>query len=313
MHETNLRAIDLNLLVILQALLEHKHITAAARSLKMSQPAVSRALQRLRKTLDDPLLIRGTVGYDLSTRALEIAPRLNAVMLEVQQITKPPRFDPLTATDTIKLWGLDLEMIGFVTRLIALLQQQAPNLVIEISSQPADQFELLAQNQTHFVLSGFQPQQQQDQFHQLKIAETNLVCIVGNDNPLAKGSLTLERYIHAKHGVVSITGSGPTHMDAVLQKKGYKRRIALRISNFFSAAEICETSDIIFAMPRLIAERVTNGKAVQIRAMPDELDTGVISFYLYWHSRNHRNPMCQWVRKIIAQSLANQPLVTNPS
>ncbi|WP_241235026.1 LysR family transcriptional regulator [Amphritea opalescens] len=113
MREVNLRSVDLNLLVILQKLLETRHVTHAAEQLSMSQPAVSRALQRLRSTFDDPLLVKTAQGFDLSARGADILPRLQRLTDGVKELIAEPVFDPASAVDVVRVYGLDLEVVCF--------------------------------------------------------------------------------------------------------------------------------------------------------------------------------------------------------
>src|SRR6056300_615567 len=125
MHEVNLRTLDLNLLVILQALLEERQVTRAAERLDMSQPAVSRALARLRKTFDDPLLVKSAQGFDLSTRAESLKPRLNALLKGFAELVAPSEFDPKTATDRVRIACLDMEGALFLPELLKTMRTEA--------------------------------------------------------------------------------------------------------------------------------------------------------------------------------------------
>lgn len=80
-----------------------------------------------------------------------------------------------------------------------------------------------------------------------------------------------------------------------------KRHLALRLSNFMTAADFCETSDLLFYLPRIVAQRIALGRNIVLKPVPDELQSAPISFYLYWHERHHSDPMCRWIRQRILQ------------
>lgn len=301
MREVNLRSVDLNLLVVLQTLLETRHVTRASQQLHMSQSAVSRALQRLRNTFDDPLLVRTPQGFDLSSRGAEILPRLQVLISGVEQLIAEPAFNPADATDVVRVYGLDLEVACFVSPLLKVLRSEAPKMRLEVRSEPMDHFELLERGEVHFCLSGMEPRIGEGEYRRLLIAQSGIVCMMSADHPLASEKLSLESYLSASHGLVSMTGQGPGHIDDRLTELGYKRHLALRLSNFMTSADFCENSDLLFILPEIVARRIAQGRNIALKSVPDELMTPPINFFLYWHERYHRDPMCRWIRQRILQ------------
>jgi len=301
MREVNLRSVDLNLLVVLQRLLETRHVTRASELLNMSQPAVSRALQRLRDTFDDPLLVRTAHGFDLSARGADILPRLQVLLSGMEQLIAEPQFIPAEAEDVVRVYGLDLEVACFVSPLMKVLRSEAPKMRLEVRTEPRNHFELLERGDVHFSLTGMEPQQGEGQYRRLLIAQSGVVCMMAADHPLAAENLTLDAYLSASHGLVSMTGQGAGHIDQRLAQMNRKRHLALRLSNFMTAADFCETSDLLFYLPQIVAQRIALGRNIVLKPVPDELQSAPISFYLYWHERHHRDPMCRWIRQRILQ------------
>ncbi|MGB0467119.1 MAG: LysR family transcriptional regulator [Pontibacterium sp.] len=310
MREVNLRAVDLNLLVVLQVLLQERHVSRAAVKLNMSQPAVSRALQRLRDTLADPLLVRTREGYDLSARAREMVPRLDVLLHGASLLIQPPRFDPETATDTLRLAGLDLEMALYLPRLTKKLHQEAPHLKIELVPQTELHFHKLDMGEVHFSLTGLEPEFSSDQFHRSPVDSMTAVCLMDTQNSLADG-MTLDQYVNCQHGMVSITGKGPGMMDEALGQLGLARKLSLRLSSFMSVADFCEGTDLVFVLPERLAEHIARGRNLVTRPLPEGIKRPDIRFFLYWHARFHHDPMCLWVRDKIAKVLGKQALTTN--
>ncbi|MDN2661457.1 LysR family transcriptional regulator [Neptunomonas sp. CHC150] len=303
MREVNLRSIDLNLLVVLEALLEERQVTKAAERLHMSQPAVSRALQRLRHTFSDPLLVRSGDGYDLSERAKQISTDVKSVLANIKQIIAEPQFDPATSKQIIQIAGPDLEMALYLSDLLGVLQDAAPLMQVELDSRPADYFEMLARDDIHFAVSGFGPNVGEDQFHRTVLGQTGLAIVMGANNPLANKEITLDEYLNARHGYVSLTGQGPAFMDTHLKELRRKRTTVLRLTSFMGVADFCETTDLLFMLPVSLIERLAIGRNVVTRPLPTDLKLPNLNIYLYWHARHHNDPMHRWVREQIAHTL----------
>jgi DNA-binding transcriptional LysR family regulator len=143
MREVDLRRVDLNLLVALEALLDEKNVTRAAHRLGMSQPAASRALGRLRALFSDALLVDGPGGYVLSSRAEELRPMLRRILAGVGEILEAKLFDPATATGRIRLLIPDLQAAVLAPNLLAHLAREAPSLDLDIAAPGANGFEAL--------------------------------------------------------------------------------------------------------------------------------------------------------------------------
>ena len=296
----NLRDIDLNLLVVLQALFKHRHITQTAQALQMSQPAVSRALSRLRKTLGDPLLVRTSQGYDLSNRGKTLQPQLEQVLTSLKGLISTVEFNPAESKDTLSIYGLDSEITSTGLDLFSIMHHQAPNMFLDLRSEPMDQFELLDSGEVHFAISALTPDNNQDHYHRLKLNKLKLVVIMRKQHPLADQLLTLDNYLEATHGMISITGQGALRSNNLFKELGRKPpKVSLRLSSFSNVAYFCEAEDILFHLPKQFAEKMCEGRPIFMHEQPKELNTITNNVYLYWHKRHHHNPMCQWVRQQI--------------
>jgi len=297
MRKVNLRGVDLNLLVVLQALLKHRHVTQAAETLNMSQPAVSRALGRLRDTFNDPLLVRTTQGFDLSARALDLQPQLEQVLAAFEKMVSSPQFDPGQSREVVKIYGLDPDVSMIIPELFAVLRREAPSMTLDVRSEPMDQFELLDAGEVHFSLSAFTPEAGMGQYRRIKVATPDFVVIMHRDHPLANQPLTLQAYLGAEHAMVSITGRGPAIIDKAIAEYGARLNTVVRLSSFSNVAQFCEAGRVLFQLPRRLAEETVKGRPLVIREPPQELGKGPDGFFLYWHERHHFNPMCRWVRE----------------
>ncbi|MBK1650144.1 LysR family transcriptional regulator [Rhabdochromatium marinum] len=299
---TNLRTLDLNLLVVLRQLLEDRHVSRAGEQLGMSQPAVSRALQRLRAMFDDPLLVRTPRGFELSARAEALLPELSRWLNEAEHLVSRPVFDPATSTQVVRFYGPEPEVGWFLPPLFERMRQLAPGMVLEVNSEPRDHFGPLERGEVHFVVTPFEPSASTAQLHSLRLAPLNFALVMSKDNPLAQGPLTLERIAAASHGLVSLTGRGGGLLEKHLIEQGQlspgeRLNQPLRLSSFASIPAFCERSDIVFRLPRRFAKELARGRNLVVREAPLHTTKEVIYAHLYWHERFHKDPMCRWIRE----------------
>lgn len=297
----NLRKIDLNLLVILHQLLQDQHVSKAAAALNMSQPAVSRALQRLRKLFDDSLLVRTSNGYELSSRAESLYPQLKQLLKNTEELISGPVFDPATSTQTIRFYGPDPEISRSLIPLFKRMRNQAPNMKLIARSDPRDHFLLLDRGEVHFVFSAFEPAANTAQLRRMKLAPIELAIVMSANHPLANGRLTLNKYLKSSHGMVSLTGQGNALVEKNLIRQGHLKSgehldIPLTLGSFSAIASFCEQTDILFHLPKQFAEELARGRNLIVKDTLPDLKSKYEYVYLYWHERFHKDPMCYWVR-----------------
>lgn len=295
MHEVDLRRIDLNLLVALEALLEEKNVTRAAQRLNMSQPAASRALARLRALFSDALLVDAPGGYILSARAEEMRPQLATLLAGVGDMLKANAFDPATATGRIRLLMPDLQAAVLAPHLLARLTREAPLLDLDIAALGATGFEALEHGGADAMVALIDDAPAGIQ--RRRLYDEELVTLMRAQHPALGRKLTLERFLALEHIVVSVTGLGPAPVDTALARMGQTRRVKLRVPNFFAAAEIAARSDLVMTLPSSLAQAaVTLGRFV---AMPPPLDLGLFTMSLAWHARQQDAPRHIWLRRTI--------------
>lgn len=297
MRSQKLRNLDLNLLVVLDVLLEEQHVSRAAERLAMSQPAVSRALSRLRTMLGDPLLVRTSAGFVLSSRAQLVRQELDVALRDIERVIEPPEFDPATDDSLIRITGLDMEIGLYIPQLIKRIRREAPHMRFEIVRQENDSFPMLENDEVHFSLSGLAPLSAQHSLHRRQIDEMDVVCLMAETHPLATQEWSMEAYAAQPHGLVSITGHGPGSMEHVLAQHKLTRTVALRLAGFTSVADFLEDSELVFTLPARIAEKIAVGRKLCIRRLPAPLVAERVKFFIYWHQRYHYDPRIKWIRE----------------
>src|SRR5882672_9695476 len=141
--ERNLRSVDLNLLVAFDALMGERHVTRAAARNGLSQPAVSKALNRLRGLFDDPLFVRRDRGMEPTARALELAGPIHGALADISRtLTLPAAFEPATVKATVKIATIDLYHTKLLPSLVRQLRQQAPGVDLQVRANDCSQLQI---------------------------------------------------------------------------------------------------------------------------------------------------------------------------
>jgi DNA-binding transcriptional LysR family regulator len=307
MRKVDLRRADLNLLVVLDALLEGKGVTQAARRLGMSQPAASRALSRLRALFSDALLVEARTGYILSARAEEIRPVLRRTLAGVSEMLEASPFDPAAATGHVRLLMPDLQAAALAPHLLARLAAEAPALNLDILPPSASLFEALESDAVDVIVGVID--EAPAGIRRRGLYEDGFVTLMRAGHPAAERKLTLERYLELGHIMVSVTGVGPAPVDAALASTGRQRRVRVRVPSFLAAVEIAAHSDLIMTLPSSLAQTAAGmGRFV---ALPPPIDLGRFTMSLVWHARHQDEPRHVWLRRIVVDA-ATSVAVTAP-
>jgi DNA-binding transcriptional LysR family regulator len=295
MREVDLRRIDLNLLVALEALLDEKNVTRAALRLGMSQPAASRALGRLRALFSDALLVDGPGGYVLSSRAEELQPLLRRILAGVGEMLEANSFVAATATGRIRLLMPDLQAAALAPHLLARLAREAPSLDLDIVAPGANAIEALEQGAADAMVALID--EAPAGIQRRRLYDEELVTLMRAHHPALTGKFTLDRFLELEHIVVSVTGVGPAPVDEVLARMGRTRRVKLRVPNFFAAVEIAARSDLIMTLPSSLARAAADRR--RLVSLPPPLDLGKFTMSLAWHARQQDAPRHRWLRRTI--------------
>lgn len=295
MRETDLRRVDLNLLVALDALLEERNVTRAAARLGMSQPAASRALGRLRALFSDALLVDGPGGYMLSARAEALRPALRQTLAGIGGMLEASPFEPAAATGSVRLLMTDLHAAVLAPYLLARLASEAPALDLDILPPGPALMEALESDAADAVVGVID--EAPAGIRRRKLFEDRLVTLMRAGHPAAGRKLTLARYLALDHIVVSITGTGAAPVDELLSAMGRSRRVRVRVPNFLAAVEIAAGSDLVMTLPASLARMaVGSGRLVML---PPPVDPGRFSLSLVWHARHQDAPRHVWLRHAI--------------
>lgn len=293
MRDVHLSSLDLNLLVALKALLDERNVTRAADSVGLSQPAMSRALQRLRVMFKDPLLVKGAGGMTLTARALSLSVPLQNILTDITRIVAEPALEPSQMRGEIVLATRDYEMAAILPEVFRKVLNTAPGLDLRVQPLIGDDLSPLERNEVDFVIAG--TDHNSASLRRKTVLKDNFVCVLSAKNPAAKKKLTLEKYLSMRHCVTMITDYRTGIVDKHLADLGQSRNAVVKVPYFmFAASPILANSDLIATIPRRLGALLAERKDLVLVDLPFKVRDFTI--YLYWHVRNQNNPMNIWLR-----------------
>ncbi|KAF1029262.1 MAG: PCP degradation transcriptional activation protein [Pseudomonas sp.] len=298
MHSMNdLRRIDLNLLVILDALLSEQHVTRAAERLHLSQPAVSHALARLRDLLGDPLLIRQGAGLAPTPRAQELAGPLADALAQVQALLAPMRFDPASAKRTFRLAMSDYGAAILLPSLVRTLRREAPGIdVLIIHTSREGMLEGLLNGDID-LSAGVFPDLPAD-LRSTPLFEEHYACLVDRDTLPADGGLDLPTYLARPHVLLEMRGSGTPEIERALTAIRERRHVAISLPHWGIAPQLIQGTDLILTVS---SRGLLNIDPQYLRVVPAPFHIPSFQFVLAWHARRGGDSGLQWLQEKIQQ------------
>jgi DNA-binding transcriptional LysR family regulator len=295
MRTTHLRQADLNLLVVFTAVAEERNITRAASRLLLSQPAVTRALQRLRDTFNDDLLIRTSTGYEPTPKGQRLLQDLETMLPRLDRLMAGGDFDPATEDAAFRIAATDHAAYLLVPPLYTSVLPKRTKVEFSFVPLHAGQYEAMEKGRLDLVLDA---DHDTATVHLSKevIFEADFVCVVSRKSKVARG-ISLKQYLAAEHVAVDIVGGVQTHPDRQLAAIGQKRRCPLVVAQHTVAMRIAAVTEMIATVPRRMAVLEASNKATKILEAPAAI--GSFKYAMIWHPRMQTDAAHVWLRSII--------------
>jgi DNA-binding transcriptional LysR family regulator len=294
----DIRGLNLNLLVVLDALLAERHVSRAARRLGLSQPAVSNALAQLRGLLGDPLFVRGHAGMVPTPRALALAAPLRAALAGLEEALGQPGFEPATAQLTFVIAASDFVEFVLIPRLLARLSREAPGVKLQLPSWPHTRVPPGLDSGEIDLTIGFFGSLPAGH-HQGPLFPDGFACVVRKDHPRVGKKLTLETYLSLQHVLVTTETAGPGVVDLALEKLGKSRTVGLRLSHFLMVPPIIAATDFVAALSDRVVEAFAAPLQLRVLAPPLPLPRGTVA--QVWHQRTHHSAAHRWLRQVVTE------------
>jgi DNA-binding transcriptional LysR family regulator len=291
--------VDLNLLVVFDALLRARSVTGAARQLGMSQPATSFALNRLRKTFGDPLFVRTSRGIHPTPLAEGLAAPLEAIIDRIRSdLLQQPTFDPATVQRAVTFDMQDIGELVFLPRILERLSAVAPGLHVRTVNLPMTELEpALRTGEVDLALGHF-PDLVSAALYQQRLFTHSFVCIVRADHPTIGSEMSRKQFMEGQHAVVHPAGHMNDSLETELQALGLSRRVSVRIEHFLAVPTILGQSDLIFTVPYAIGASLAKLGDIKLVRPPFKAKPRIVR--QHWHSRFHHDGANRWLRSVVA-------------
>jgi DNA-binding transcriptional LysR family regulator len=292
-------SLDLNLLVVFDAMLRHGSVTAAGNELGMSQPATSYALQKMRKAFGDPLFVRVDAGMQPTARALSMAGVVTEVLQRIRVgLLNQNSFNPADSTRLFRIASSDIGESLFTPRLFDALHQKAPNLRLQfVSSTPSAVEGQLAAGEIDLAL-GHHPDLAGADFFRQALFTSSFVVIASDQNAeLLDRKLTMARFLQLSHVDVVTPGRTQEIILRHMNKHKIIRNVPLQVSRFLSLLDIVPQTNLLAVVPKEVALEFRNSRSTVVYELPFESPT--FRLHSHWHKRFHEDPGIRWLRELV--------------
>lgn len=297
MQITELKEIDLNLLVLLDQILEQGNLSRAAEKLELSQPASSRMLRQLRAQLGDPILISAGRRSVASARVEELRAPLRAWLRQAQHLLQTPTLDLERAGGTFRVHLLDHLALLLLPAFMLRLETRAPRVEVQLIANVADPLEELRSGRLDLVVGEIGPVA--EDFRAAQLFQDGFVCVVRRGHPALRAPFTAETFARERHILFNSGGVNVRCVDSLLHTRGLTRSIALRSPHIYLACAAVSATDLVLSLPRRAAEHLAELYPLQVTELPFELET--LSVLQVWHGRLDTDPLQRWLRAQLAE------------
>ena len=303
----DLRRLNLNLLLVLDALFEEGTVTRVGQRLQMSQPTISSALARLRAVLGDELFLRVNGVMQPTERALQLRVPLSAILQSVRvDILANAGFDPAKDRGEFTISASDIGELEFATGLVERLAERAPGASLRVVIRdPKSLAEAMDAGEVDLAI-GYFPDLRTAMFKQQLLFHHGSVCIVRRDHPELADGISLTQYFHARHVAVAQDSRLHDVIElAVGQVPGFRRAVALTLSHFVNVAFVVARTDLVGTIPRPLALRQASIYPLAVFETP--FDVAPMEIKQVWHRRFDSSPRLVWLRKLVAEMSQHKP------
>ncbi len=299
----HLRMIDLNLLKTFQAIYDEQNITKAAEQLRLTQSAVSHALNRLRTHFKDELFVRTPDGMLPTSIAVDIATKVKQILVQADILfLQDTQFDPATSTRKFVIGIPEYVAFHVLESLLSRLQKEAPRMrIITTSINYMNGHSEVSSEHVDLAIGHFPPPPKFIGAEDLYTED--FVLAARKDHPLfEKPEITLQDYITANHIHFSLAGKDAGQIDMALRKLGRNRNVQITVSNYVLGLSTLKKTDLLYSGPRHITEGLAKSLGLGLRPLP--FISPEITVMQLWHKRFDADKAHTWLRDLV-RSICN--------
>jgi len=292
----NLRSVDLNLLVMFDALMAERHVTRAAARAAMSQPAMSNALTRLRALFKDDLLVRTAHGMEPTPRALELAESVHQILAQTGRLLESDaQFDPATSQRVFTIRMSDLVGSLLLPGVMARLGEVAPGVSLDVLHiAPERSVRALEEDRLDFAVS-FELAHGRAIASEALLAD-RMVCAMRAGHPLARGRLTLKRFLQARHLRVAMSPTDLRFVDSKLAELGVARQIAVNVPQWLLVPEMLRQTDFLGVVSKRFGDKLAE-QGIVCKPLP--FASPEFAWRIYSQQRHAHSQAHNWLKRLM--------------
>jgi DNA-binding transcriptional LysR family regulator len=297
----NLSALDLNLLLVLDAVLAERSVARAAQRLHVTPPAISNSLARLRDALGDPIVTRSGRGIVPTPRALELGPAIARALAEIARALHDEVFDPSTAQVVLTLALADAGQLARLPRLAASVASRLPLARLRVVN--VDAMLALGGLGGTEVDAAIGVSHAAPGIHRRQLYAEHYAVIARSDHPRLGERAGRRALAFERHAEVHVAFGKPSQVvERAYQKLRIARKVAVIVPTFTAAAAVVAATDLIAGVPESVVSALS--PALGIRALATPLRVPPVAMYLSWHQRTHTDPALCLFRELIVQAMS---------
>ncbi len=297
MAHTDIRAVNLNLLLAFDALMEERNVTRAAGAMGVTQSAMSNSLAQLRLLFEDPLFRRTPRGIEPTPRALELSEPIHRGLGLFDRALGKRSFDPRSERRTFVIATSDYVEFVLLPPLLRRLGREAPGVRLEVRPWGLQRVPATLARGEADLMIGFYDEVPTHHDQQLLFDEA-YVCIARKGHPGLGKKPTLKAWLAQKHVLVSQQGNSPGTVDRALAARKLERTVGVRVSHFLLVPTLIARTDMVAAVNERVATALADSLGLRLFAPPIKLPKGRVG--QVWHEQMTHDPGHRWFRESIA-------------
>jgi DNA-binding transcriptional LysR family regulator len=295
----DLVSLDLNLLKALDAFLREGNVGRAALRMRLSQPAASHALRRLRETLRDPILVRNGLRMELTPRAESLREPLKAALDQLQSLFAGETFNPAQSARHFRLLFPDLVVELLLPQIMEKIMKQAPRVSLEVMPWRGPDGMTAEFTRSLDLICSFMPDAFKG-FHRLTLYKDSDVVAARKDHPFRKRLHKRDTFFSARHIAVVGRGQREDIIDFWLRERNLERDVALTVPGYVEALHIVSRSDLVAFVPRRLISSVS--KQLSLVTIDPPIDPGTDEQFLFYPARAQTDPGSVWLRNLVMET-----------